>query len=279
MENISVNALNRVDLIWRWNSDAKVDTVEILRGTLDSSGLKVIARFKPTLPLDDAYIYTDSTVNASLQPYTYRIRTIDQCKAPFSSNIGKTVHLKGFPRQSRQNELNWTPFELDGATVTGYQVIRFYKNIPTEVGLPISPLSPPQYFDSTTPDETEVCYQVGANYTYLLKNGSPENATAYSNKICINQFANLWLPNAFTPGGKNPEFRPVFAFEANITEYEMLIFDRWGRILFRTNNTKTGWDGSSNGTELPQGTYSYIVRLGQLSGGLIERKGVLMLLR
>ena len=87
------------------------------------------------------------------------------------------------------------------------------------------------------------------------------------------------MPNAFTPGGKNPEFKPVFAFEANIVDYEMLIFDRWGRVLFKTNNTKAAWDGRSNGSDLPQGTYTYIVRIGQISGGLVERKGVLMLLR
>jgi gliding motility-associated-like protein len=280
IENITVDQRNRIELIWRWNNDAKVDTVEILRGSLDSSGLKVVARFKPTLPLDDGYLFLDSTVNAGSQPYTYRIRTVDQCKAPVSSNVGKSVQLKGFPRQNRQNELTWSPFELDGATVTGYQVIRIYKNVPTEVGLPISPLSPPQYFDTTTPDETAVCYRIGANYSYKLKDGSLENATAYSNTICINQFAGLWMPNAFTPAGKNPEFKPVFSFEANITAYEMLIFDRWGRILFRTNDTKTGWEGKSmNGVELPQGAYSFIVRVGQISGGLIERKGIVMLLR
>jgi gliding motility-associated-like protein len=279
LQNVTVNPLNRVELIWRWNDDAKVDSVEILRGALDSSGLKVIARFKPTLPLDDEYIFIDSTVNAGLQSYTYRIRTIDQCKAPVSSNIGKTVYLKGLPKQNRQNELNWLPFQLDGATPSGYQVIRIYKNVPTEVGLPVSPFSPPQYLDTTTPEETDVCYRIGANYSYKLKDGSMENATSYSNTICISQFANLWMPNAFTPGGRNPEFKPVFAFEANILDYEMTIFDRWGRTLFKTNSTKAAWDGRSNGTDLPQGTYTYIVRLSQKSGGLVERKGVLMLLR
>jgi gliding motility-associated-like protein len=279
LENVTVNSRNRVELIWRWNEDAKIDSVEILRGALDSSGLKVIARFKPTLPLDYEYIFIDSTVNAGMQSYIYRIRTIDQCKAPVSSNIGKTVYLKGLPKKSRQNELNWEPFQLDGATPTGYQVIRIYKNVPTEVGLPVSPFSPLQYLDSTTPEETEVCYRIGANYSYKLKDGSVENATAYSNIICINQFASLVMPNAFTPGGRNPEFKPVFAFEANIVDYEMSIYDRWGRILFKTNNTRTAWDGRSNGQDLPQGAYTYIVRVGQISGGLIEKKGILMLLR
>jgi gliding motility-associated-like protein len=279
LQNVTVNQQNKVELIWRWNSEAKVDSVEILRGALDATGLNVIARFKPTLPLDDEYIFTDSTVNAGLQSYTYRIRTIDQCKAPVSSNIGKTVLLKGFPRQNALNELNWSAFQLDGAAPSGYQVIRIYKNIPTEVGLPVSPFSPPQYLDSTTPEETEVCYRIGANYAYKLRDSSLENATSYSNTICISQFAALWMPNAFTPGGKNPDFKPAFAFEANIVDYEMSIFDRWGRVLFKTNDTKTAWDGRNNGTDLPQGTYTYIVRIGQISGGLIERKGVLMLLR
>ena len=40
-----------------------------------------------------------------------------------------------------------------------------------------------------------------------------------------------------------------------------------------------GWDGTRNGTDLPQGAYAYIIRLKQLSGGLVEEKGVVMLIR
>ena len=120
---------------------------------------------------------------------------------------------------------------------------------------------------------------MAANYRYKLADGSFEDATSYSQIICLAQFTNVFMPNAFTPGGANPEFKPVFTFSENIVDYTMYILDRWGGILFQTKNPVEGWDGTRNGAELPHGTYSYIVRLKQASGGLREEKGVLLLIR
>ncbi|NJN33983.1 MAG: gliding motility-associated C-terminal domain-containing protein [Saprospiraceae bacterium] len=80
------------------------------------------------------------------------------------------------------------------------------------------------------------------------------------------------MPNAFSPGGKNSIFRPVFSFIENITTYEMLIVDRGGQILFRSANPRTGWDGTKNGENLPQGAYVYLVRVGVAGNRQIEKK-------
>jgi hypothetical protein len=40
-------------------------------------------------------------------------------------------------------------------------------------------------------------------------------------------------------------------------EYELVIFDRWGAEVFRTNDTKAGWDGGGE----PQGVFQYTARV------------------
>ncbi|HRS54602.1 MAG TPA: gliding motility-associated C-terminal domain-containing protein [Bacteroidales bacterium] len=35
------------------------------------------------------------------------------------------------------------------------------------------------------------------------------------------------------------------------------MFDRWGKILFHTNNIHEGWDGNINGKPAPEGVYAY----------------------
>lgn len=65
--------------------------------------------------------------------------------------------------------------------------------------------------------------------------------------IQINDGLLYYVPNAFTPDGdgKNDIFIPVLN---NFDEesYEMLIFNRWGQLIFSTEDIFTGWDGTSS---------------------------------
>ena len=57
----------------------------------------------------------------------------------------------------------------------------------------------------------------------------------------------LYLPNAFTPGpdALNPVFLPVFSYPDEIEEYRMEIWNRWGGLVFRTEEKTFGWDGAN----------------------------------
>ena len=68
----------------------------------------------------------------------------------------------------------------------------------------------------------------------------------------------LYLPNAFTPNedGKNPVFLPVFSYPAEIEEYRMEIYNRWGCLVFRTEEPTFGWDGAN----AMDGVYIVVVR-------------------
>lgn len=71
--------------------------------------------------------------------------------------------------------------------------------------------------------------------------------------------ARLYIPNCFTPNGDgyNEEFRVV---AENLESFEMMIFNRWGQMLFETSDIRMGWNGKVNGSLSPQGTYFYLVR-------------------
>jgi gliding motility-associated-like protein len=86
------------------------------------------------------------------------------------------------------------------------------------------------------------------------------------------------MPNAFAPEGTNDIFKPVMVFAENST-FQMIIYDRWGQLLFQTTDSESGWDGRQNGNILRQGVYTYIVRVTQLNGDIVEQKGTVLLLR
>lgn len=84
---------------------------------------------------------------------------------------------------------------------------------------------------------------------------------------------NLFIPNAFTPNGdgRNDFFRAET--EMLMIEYTMLIYDRWGNIVFKTNNVEAYWDGKYNGNEdLPIGVYSYKITYVSAYDPLFERR-------
>jgi gliding motility-associated-like protein len=87
------------------------------------------------------------------------------------------------------------------------------------------------------------------------------------------------IPNAFTPNqdGKNDVFRPFIT--QNVTDYKMMIWSRWGQIVFNTNQPQKGWDGLYNGSLQPAGTYIYIIHFTDSDGLPVDLKGTFNLIR
>ncbi|MCK9399962.1 MAG: gliding motility-associated C-terminal domain-containing protein [Bacteroidales bacterium] len=69
---------------------------------------------------------------------------------------------------------------------------------------------------------------------------------------------NLFIPNAFTPDGNgiNDTFS-VSHFSLSLEHFTMSIFDRWGGLIFESNDILVGWDGKKNGNPCPGGVYVY----------------------
>lgn len=69
----------------------------------------------------------------------------------------------------------------------------------------------------------------------------------------------LEMPNVFTPNvdGANDAFVPVKT--KGIETAHMTILNRWGNVIFETDDLSTGWDGTANGDECTNGVYFYLV--------------------
>lgn len=90
----------------------------------------------------------------------------------------------------------------------------------------------------------------------------------------------LFVPNAFTPNGDglNDLFR--IRGGAGIQDFSMQIFNRWGKLIFETNDPQIGWDGTLNGIPQPTGAYAYSIQYTRTdSQSSSQRKGMLQLLR
>jgi len=91
---------------------------------------------------------------------------------------------------------------------------------------------------------------------------------------------NFWLPSAFTPND-DMENDVLFAHGEGISNFEFGIYNRWGELIFNTKDIMVGWDGKRQigGQELPEGAYVYYVK-GDLSNGeVIDKSGLINLIR
>lgn len=70
-------------------------------------------------------------------------------------------------------------------------------------------------------------------------------------------FCTVYLPNAFTPDSKygNEVFAPVYA--CALDSYELLIFNRWGELVFAATDPDAAWDGTYKDLPVPDGVYVY----------------------
>jgi len=89
-----------------------------------------------------------------------------------------------------------------------------------------------------------------------------------------------YIPNVFTPNGDglNELFTVVGADRAG---FSMEIFNRWGELLFETNDPDQGWNGQYDGSDAPDGTYIYVVQYSATCGerGSVNTIGHVTLLR
>jgi hypothetical protein len=96
--------------------------------------------------------------------------------------------------------------------------------------------------------------------------------------ITVDQEFNLYIPNAFSPNGDG--FNEVFLAQGTgIKEFRLRIFDRWGELLFETNDILQAWDGSYKGGLATTGVYVYQIRVKALIGEAYDKTGHVTLLR
>jgi gliding motility-associated-like protein len=68
----------------------------------------------------------------------------------------------------------------------------------------------------------------------------------------------VFAPNSFTPDGDEyNNLWNVFVSNADLTSFEVIIFDRWGEIIYHSFDSEIGWDGTFNGTYVQQGVYTW----------------------
>ena len=228
----------------------------------------------------DIISFTDATASTGATSYYYRVIVVDSCgNDKFTSNIGRTVHLQASADDFFRNHLSWNDYEEWIGAVESYNIYRVIDGVWETAPIANVPFGINNYIDDVSryyESNARFCYVVeaiqGVDTIYAFTD------TSLSNEACAIQPVKFYTPNAFTPGGSNPVFKPVQIF-INVNSYTFTVFNRWGEKIFETNDPDKGWDGSFEGEEAPQGVYVYKVEFKGVNESEFLRRGTFTLLR
>ncbi len=114
--------------------------------------------------------------------------------------------------------------------------------------------------DSLLSSESHLTINAPGIYGYRVTNDCDTVIGQVKVDLALSQSENLvYLPGAFSPNGDgvNDCFKGYFAPDIDITSFELLVFDRWGSLVFNGCEKETCWDGSYRGKPLDSMIYVY----------------------
>lgn len=138
-----------------------------------------------------------------------------------------------------------------------------------------------QFGDGTisTEPNPEHYYPLGDDYTVdLLAVSALGCRDSIRKTVSVSQDFRIWYPNAFTPNGdnKNETFYPEW-ISAN--EIRFSIYNRWGHLIYMTEELGQGWDGTFNGAPAEEATYVFRVEAADLCERKVSYTGKFYLVR
>ncbi|MFT4016709.1 MAG: gliding motility-associated C-terminal domain-containing protein, partial [Agriterribacter sp.] len=89
----------------------------------------------------------------------------------------------------------------------------------------------------------------------------------------------IYVPNTFTPNrdGKNDVWRPIIYGKLN--SFSISVYNRWGQIVYFSDNIKNTWDGTFKGNNLPAGLFLYSITAKDYRNKPVNIKGYVTIMR
>ncbi|MFZ5551559.1 MAG: gliding motility-associated C-terminal domain-containing protein [Bacteroidota bacterium] len=123
----------------------------------------------------------------------------------------------------------------------------------------------------------ELCAQDGNNpvndYRVVAHKKNNTAIESVSNEVQIATPISIFIPNAFTPNedGTNDEFGIV---GEGVEEMTLYIFNRWGEVIFESNDVSKKWNGTFKGEKCENGVYVYkVVARNKMTNQFFEKTG------
>ncbi len=256
IDNVSV-LLNQ-DIEVRWSGSPVLQSPHYLLTKYESTMDNVLGEIE----VKDTH-YVDNDVQSDLYSYMYTVKEIDRClNIGTAGQYGKTILLKA--RFDEQNPvLNWSAYEQWRSPVISHNI----EFVRPGGSIQVDQVSPATY--SYT--DASFYEDVDGFYPYRVYAVNEQGDTSYSNISRVSGKPVFLAPNSFSPNndGINDvlNFYTLFVvndFNKPVSDFDIMVYNRWGNRVFLGHDLKQGWDGKQDGKLLPKGVYLF--RIGYTDG-------------
>lgn len=199
----------------------------------------------------------------------------------FNGKLSRSIVSTPFQGQNLDLPPPQTPVgRLDGVGITldfvspAFQVREYLIFRADETGAfqQIASTATNTYQDRDIPSGvSQVCYVI----RYVDECG---NTSQQSTETCITVSGLLRVPTAFTPNGDG--INDIFKTADGIFQsFQLLIYNRWGTLVFQSSNPSVGWGGTFNGKPASMGTYTYRITFQNADNVPATKTGTFVLIR
>jgi gliding motility-associated-like protein len=228
------------------------------------------------------YFFRDNQVDVHQITYFYTIALTDECNHIFVySDTGNNIVLQAKPSINDETAIRWKPYSGFKNRLDSYDILQktqtslfhFVDNVPS------SQLDYTEDVWEKANEGGKFYYQITANEDNTNIHGFQDKS--YSNIVEIVKDPITYIPNTFYPNSQiavNRIFKPANSY-VDAEEYVFSIYDRWGSLIFLTNDINTGWDGSTHGKPAASGVYTYIITYRLDNKTLTKKQGHVTLMR
>jgi gliding motility-associated-like protein len=228
--------------------------IEILGDTYICTGQETFLQANPGFV---SYQWSDgqNTADVNLSAGAYILTVVDSLGCQASEDITVTASAPTAAIAGPTSVINLnSPIELQSSSTAGFfPLAAWYWNF-----------GDGNYSNLENPTNT---YTEAGTYTINLVVTDELGCTDITSYIIeFDPGFTYYVPNAFTPDGDglNQIFLPIFSAAIDPTNYQMLIYNRWGELIFETLDPNVGWDASysPDGHACQTGTYTYVIAFG-----------------
>jgi gliding motility-associated-like protein len=220
--------------------------------------------------------YTDKEVNINSKSYCYHLIMFDTCyNIGPQGKISCSIFLKGNSTYLN-HQLDWNNYIGWSNGTSNHEILRQY------VTKPFSLLTNEK---QNIYNDKDFDTDEGAYYYYVKAYEAPPEginsrnlALSKSNSIFLFQQPNVFPPNAFSANGDGVNDN-LYMSNSFVKTFNLKIFNRWGQLIFESNNKKDRWKGDLNNNSVQNDVYFYIVTFTGFDDYTYTKRGNITILR
>ena len=282
----SVRSDNAVELVTFIDKDADIVHFDLQRADRYGAPFTSLGLIPKPISPPWEIRFKDFSADPENHRYEYRFVATDSCGGiDTASNIATNILLKVEPEDNLTNILTWNSYRDFMGGVLKYDIYRS-TGVAGRMDF-IGTTTDTIYTDNIRPLGNNVglfCYKVVATegpspLMFVDYDGSIFTST--SNIACGGEHdPRVFFPNSFNPNSnvaENRIWRPKHIYVEDAT-YRLEIYDRWGSLVFSTNDFLEGWDGTIGNQIAPEGSYIYQLNYRSKQGEPVDLRGTLLLI-